>query len=88
MKRQQASITPDDVIILDSPFIHDGELLVPFVVGQSAPVSGSVLTDLLHNEGPRLATALATAVRTVYRVYYLGAEIFDLSVRGMHFFMY
>ena len=62
MKRQQAPISSDDVIILDSPFIHEGELLVPFVVGQSAPVGGSVLTDLLHNEGSRLAAALATVV--------------------------
>ena len=69
MKRQQAPITSDDVIILDSPFIHEGELLVPFVVGQSAPVSESVLTDLLHNEGPRLAAALATVVRIVFSRY-------------------
>ena len=66
MKRQQAPITSDDVIILDSPFVHEGELLVPFVVGRSAPVSESVLTDLLHNEGPRLAAALATAVCIVF----------------------
>lgn len=66
MKRQQALITSDDVIVLDSPFIHEGELLVPFVAGQSAPVSESILTDLLHDEGPRLATALATAVCTLY----------------------
>lgn len=66
MKRQQAPITSDDVIVLDSPFVHEGELLVPFVVGQSAPVSESVLTDLLHTEGPRLATALTTAVRMLF----------------------
>ncbi len=63
MKRQQAPISLDDVIILDSPFDHDGELLVPFVVGQSAPViNEAVLTGLLHTEGPRLATALAIVV--------------------------
>ena len=62
MKRQQVPISSDDVIILDSPFDHDGELLVPFVVGQSTPIHEAVLTDLLHTEGARLATALAIAV--------------------------
>lgn len=66
MKRQQESVSSDDVIILDSPFMSEDRLLVLFVVGghgdQSEPVSESVLTNLLPTQGPRLATALTIAV--------------------------
>lgn len=69
-KKRQASspvpVSPDDVIVIDPLRNVNGELLVSFVVdgegGQSTPVSGTVLVNLLQMDGPNLATALSNAV--------------------------
>ena len=74
-KRQvpPAQVSPDDVIIIEPLRMVNGELLVSFVVGgqggQSAPVSGTDVANLLEEEGPSLAMVLSNVVGCSANVY-------------------
>ena len=66
----QASISPNDVTILDSPtMMMNGdirELVVGFVIGgksgQGSPISSAHLEEIIQREGPNLARDMSAAV--------------------------